>query len=53
VLGVGGFVLALAALASTGRYHWRHWTVRFGLAAVALSAGWVLWLALEPALPTI
>jgi hypothetical protein len=51
-LGIAGIVLALAALASAGRYAWRRWTLALNAAAVLCAAGWVVWRVLEPAIPT-
>jgi hypothetical protein len=52
-LGVGGFVAALGALATTSRYRLRSLTPVLNAVAVLLAAGWLVWRALEPALPSI
>jgi hypothetical protein len=53
LLGVGGFGAALAALATSSRARLRRWTLALEGPAVLLSAGWILWRALEPGLPSI
>jgi hypothetical protein len=51
-LGIIGIVLGLGALATSGRYAWRRWTLALNCAAVACMAGWILWRVLEPPIPT-
>jgi hypothetical protein len=51
-LGIAGIVLGLGALATSGRYAWRRWTLALNCAAVACMAGWILWRVLEPPIPT-
>ena len=51
-LGIAGLVLALAALATAGRYVWRRWTLAFNVLAIVCCLGWVAWRLLEPPIPT-
>jgi hypothetical protein len=52
-LGLGSFAAGLGALATTSRYRLQSLTPALNGVAVALAAGWVVWRALEPALPSI
>jgi hypothetical protein len=51
LLALAGLVCGIAATASASRYGWRHWTRALVLAGMLLSAGWVVWRLLEPAVP--
>jgi hypothetical protein len=50
-LGVGAFVLGLAALATSGRHRLRGRSMALTLGSVALVAAWLAWRLLEPAPP--
>jgi hypothetical protein len=51
-LGIAGFVLALAALVTAGRYAWRRWTLAANALAIGCCATWIAWWLLEPPIPT-
>ena len=51
LMGLGALICAVAALATTTRYGWRRRTAALTAAALLLSAGWILWRVLEPAVP--
>jgi hypothetical protein len=51
-LGVAAIVLAVAALATSGRYAWRRWTLALNVVAIACCLAWIAWRVLEPAIPT-
>jgi hypothetical protein len=50
-LGVGALVLAVAALATLGRFRLRRFTPPLSGLALALAVAWVAWRVLEPAIP--
>jgi len=52
-LALCAFVAALLALATSTRYRLRIWTRALNAVAIVLAVGWLVWRALEPALPTI
>ncbi|WCB94152.1 hypothetical protein DSM104299_02880 [Baekduia alba] len=52
VLGIGGLVLGLAALAASTRFALRRWTLVLNALAVGCALSWIAWRLLEPPIPT-
>jgi hypothetical protein len=51
LMGIGALLCAVAALGTTGRYGLRRQTGWLVTLSALLSAGWIVWRLLEPAVP--